>query len=495
MLAHHLLLIWVFLLFQLHYLYFQKLPNFFLAHQIGNLPYIVQELLFYLMGYREWLTLILLGASTAVALRWAGRIPKPVSPAVWMLALAVLAGFAVKESVIHWVTSTHVIHGPVERKAFKIHGFIPFLARQYAAYQSHGYPEPLPWPGKINAVQRTVQEAAPRPQDLQNVLIVQIESLDKWVVDRQVDGQDVMPRLRRLLSQSRRFPNFFSMHVTRSADAEVAAITSLLPQRYVATRARNLPQVPSLARVLSWHRYRTVAMHANVGGYYNRWNAYRWLGFDRFRDATSYTGDAAGNWKSKDREFFRQSWQHLMGLPEPFFAYLITIQGHAPFTYAEDTLAALNVPAGREGDYIREMHEIDQAIGFLLDELDRSGLAERSILLLYADHPSYLFEPGCIHRKCVPFLIRAPGLQPGVDPRPASHIDIAPTLLELLGIPEAPETFLGSSLLSPGNRKVLFRDGVSIHRDPATGDLALRQDASDQKYIRYSDAAFGGRAW
>lgn len=86
----------------------------------------------------------------------------------------------------------------------------------------------------------------------------------------------------------------------------------------------------------------------------------------------------------------------------------------------------------------------DDALGRVLDALDRLGLAENTIVLFTADHGDNLGSHGLV-QKCtpneeavrVPFLLRWPtGRLKGVNSaRVASLVDVAPTLLELANVP------------------------------------------------------------
>jgi choline-sulfatase len=84
--------------------------------------------------------------------------------------------------------------------------------------------------------------------------------------------------------------------------------------------------------------------------------------------------------------------------------------------------------------------------GELLDELDRSGLAENTYVLYTSDHGESLGEHGLFDKQtsyegsvAVPLLIRGPGIAPGqrID-APLGHVDLHPTLLEMgRAVPEA----------------------------------------------------------
>jgi len=88
---------------------------------------------------------------------------------------------------------------------------------------------------------------------------------------------------------------------------------------------------------------------------------------------------------------------------------------------------------------------VDQAIGRILDALDRSGMAEETIVVFTSDHGDLLGAHGGLQQKWynaydeathVPLLVRGPGISPvaGGIHLPTSHVDLIPTLMGLAGI-------------------------------------------------------------
>ena len=71
----------------------------------------------------------------------------------------------------------------------------------------------------------------------------------------------------------------------------------------------------------------------------------------------------------------------------------------------------------------------------------------------FASHASAIFDE--VMR--VPLIIRAPGLEPGLDARLAQHLDIAPSILRLLGLPIHP-SFQGIDLFhtSPDPKRSVY---------------------------------------
>ncbi len=96
--------------------------------------------------------------------------------------------------------------------------------------------------------------------------------------------------------------------------------------------------------------------------------------------------------------------------------------------------------------YDSEIVDVDAKVGLLLRELDLLGLNDRTIVVLVSDHGEGFGEHDYFWHGLVPYdetahvplLVRAPGRKPGVAGDVVSTIDVAPTLLELLGLPRAP---------------------------------------------------------
>lgn len=115
---------------------------------------------------------------------------------------------------------------------------------------------------------------------------------------------------------------------------------------------------------------------------------------------------------------------------------------------------------------------MDAQLGRLLDEFDRLGLAENTVIVLWGDHGWHLGDHGMWTKHTnyeqatrIPLLIIAPGVaKPGVTRQLAESADIYPTLAELAGLPkpEGPQPMDGLSLVP-----VLKDPSVRI-RDHAT---------------------------
>ncbi len=105
--------------------------------------------------------------------------------------------------------------------------------------------------------------------------------------------------------------------------------------------------------------------------------------------------------------------------------------------------------------YAAEVQGADDQLGRVLEYLERSGLAKNTALIASADHGEEMFETWVRYDHgfsmtegvfWVPLMVRAPGLAPERLAAPVELAQIAPTVLELLGL-ESPYPLSGRSLL------------------------------------------------
>ena len=92
--------------------------------------------------------------------------------------------------------------------------------------------------------------------------------------------------------------------------------------------------------------------------------------------------------------------------------------------------------------YLGLITQIDHCVGAILTKLDDLGLSDQTVTVLTSDHGDMMSGHGILGKTLmfeqsarVPYLIRKPGQRPTRCSQPISHIDFAPTMLELLGKP------------------------------------------------------------
>ena len=310
-----------------------------------------------------------------------------------------------------------------------------------------------------------------------NLVMVQMESVQAFVVDLDIGGAAVMPNLRRWAEEGLYFTEVTDQTGHgRSSDAELITQTSLLPMsgRAAAFRAAG-NHFTGLAGVLRDHGYHTVSAVPFDRSFWNRGVTHRAYGFETNWFAPDFQPGRVIGWGLGDRDFLAQMADRMAGLPRPFAVWMITLSLHHPFEGFPDDLEVLDVghwEGTPVGEYLHTMHYLDQALGDLENRLGDTGLLDHSVIVVWGDHDAgFEWTPeiaqlmgvtpdsaGWYRSQRVPLVIRTPGdlERVGRIDVPAGHIDVAPTVAALLGIDPAPIAWMGRNLLGePGDRPVV----------------------------------------
>ncbi|MGZ7445127.1 LTA synthase family protein [Paenibacillus sp. TH7-28] len=316
-----------------------------------------------------------------------------------------------------------------------------------------------------------------------NVIVIQAEAFMNFMIGKQIGGQEITPHFNRLLEDSLYYPKYY--HQTgqgRTSDADFSSHSSLhpLPVGSVAMRYPNhtydvLPQI-----LKEQGGYTAEAFHAYEGSFWNRNNMYQAMGYDRFFSKKDFTMNEPLGWSLGDKSFFRQSLARMAQEKQPFYNFLITLSSHHPYTLPADKkeLDTGEFEGTMFGDYLQSVHYVDAALGELVEGLKQAGLWDNTILYFYGDHDNSLTDKADYERflgrslseldmhqmmNQVPLLIHLPdGKLSGTDKRPAGQLDMAPSLLHLLGISSAPYYMMGNNLFAGAEteRLVVLRSGA-----------------------------------
>ncbi|GEM00480.1 Phosphoglycerol transferase MdoB [Halolactibacillus halophilus] len=364
-----------------------------------------------------------------------------------------------------------------------------------------------------------------------NVIFVWLESLQTFVINNELHGEEVTPFLNDLIDDSYYFENFY--HQTeqgKTSDSEFITETSLYPLPSGAvyfTHSENTYQ--SLPDLLGEAGYNSSVFHANNSSFWNRNVMYDNLGIDHFYDVEAYNVTDANQvgWGLKDKDFFKQSMKYLTSLEEPYYTRMITLTNHHPFTLDEEdaTLAPYDSNSKTLNHYFQTVRYLDESLELFFEELKASGEYEDSVIVLMGDHygisdfhdrstARYLEKEEItpydhIQLQRVPMYIHIPGEEGQVISDIAGQIDIKPTLLHLLGIDGSNEIGFGTNLFGENRKEfITLRDGSFIgddviytkdsFYDRSTGEVVETTDAllelkeRAQQELTYSDQLIYG---
>ncbi|WP_256760034.1 LTA synthase family protein [Cohnella sp. WQ 127256] len=313
-----------------------------------------------------------------------------------------------------------------------------------------------------------------------NVLVVQAEAFQEFVIGQSIQGEEITPNLNKLIGQSIYFPNFYHQTAQgRTSDADFLTSCSMHPlptgSAFIRFAGNEFDCAPSIVKN---EGYDATVHHSYDGSFWNRNNMYHNMDYDQFYSIKDYTIDEPIGWSLGDVSFFRQTIDQLKERNKsPFYALTITLSGHHPFKlpYSNQELDVGKMKGTILGDYVQAMHYVDSAVGSLIQDLKDEGLWEDTILLFYGDHDNSVYnwkmyeqlfdkpiaeiDKDRIVRK-VPFFIHLPNDEnAGVIDKAVGQIDTTPTIMHLLGIPMDKRYLMGISMLSEAPKSVVFRTG------------------------------------
>jgi len=167
----------------------------------------------------------------------------------------------------------------------------------------------------------------------------------------------------------------------------------------------------------------------------------------------------------------------------PFFAWAhyFDVHEHHQITPASDLRRAVHPGAGDvEHRYRAMLFAVDRSVGRLLDELEKKGLRDSTIIVFASDHgeslkedPRFLDTHGMVTYGPlvrIPIALRVPGVTPGHRVDPVTLVDLAPTLLALVGAPHAMGKLDGHDLVAA------LLDGPAELRPPVDRALVVHEE-------------------
>lgn len=337
----------------------------------------------------------------------------------------------------------------------------------------------------INEIQSKDQSDLFGIAEGKNLIFITVESLQNFVINGEVNGEEITPFLNSLTENKDTFyfENFYSQVAQgRTSDSEFLVENSLYPLSTGAvffTHGQN--EYNALPEQLKEKGYSTAVFHANNKSFWNRDQMYKSLGYDNFYAEESYeiTEDNSIGWGLKDKAFFEQSMKYLQLLEQPFYSKFITLTNHYPFELDEEdrTLEPYDSNSKTLNNYFPTVRYTDEAIEQFFNQLKDAGLYEDSIIVIMGDHfgisenhnkamSQYLGKDKItpydhIQLQRVPLFIHIPGLGEGkVMSKVSGQIDIKPTLLHLLGIETENDIYFGNDLFSEDRKEyIAFRNG------------------------------------
>lgn len=346
-----------------------------------------------------------------------------------------------------------------------------------------------------------------------NVIIIHLESFQQFLIGLKVNGKEVTPFLNSLYRDKHTlaYANFYhQVGLGRTSDAENMLETSTygISDGSLFTSLGSTNTFQAAPQILSQaDGYTSAVFHGNVGSFWNRNDVYKNMGYNYFFDQSYFsqqTGDSSG-YGLKDKLLFAESVKYLERMQQPFYAKFITVTNHTPFDLdsqdQDKSFKTTNTSDATINNYFMTAHYLDQALKEFFAYLKKTGLYDKSLIMIYGDHyglsneeyttlapvigadPNDWSSCNTAQMQKVPFMLHASNLKGGIKSEYAGEIDVLPTLLHLLGVSTKGYVQFGTDILSKQHKQiVVFRNGTIITpKYTIIGGKGIKGDVYDSK--------------
>lgn len=228
-----------------------------------------------------------------------------------------------------------------------------------------------------------------------NILIVQLESVQEFVVNKTINGKEITPNLNKFLNENIEFTNMHMQSYSSTADSEYTFVTSTYPMENGMSFSKYfLNTYDNIFEMFNRKDYYTSYMHGNVASFWNRGNVYSRMNLNDtvFLDKFEEQSEMISGYLS-DELFYKQAVEKIQNQDTPFMTFLVSSSSHTAFDLPGiiHKEQKINIDVGKYkdtffGNYLEAMNYADYAFGILIDELEQSELYDELGILVFGDH-------------------------------------------------------------------------------------------------------------
>ena len=287
-----------------------------------------------------------------------------------------------------------------------------------------------------DATNLTRDVSATRPERQLNVVLIVVESLSAKFLGAFGSPDGLTPNLDRLAGDGLLFTNLRATGTRTVRGLEAVSLSVPPTPGYSIVKRPNNSDLFSIGTVFRDHGYHARFFYGGNAFFDNMGAFFGGNGFDviDFGELTPDESEFANAWGAADEFVFRRvlreaNRSHEKG--ERFLSLMLTTSNHRPFTYPG---GRIDIPSGQSR--AGAVKYTDFAIGQFIDQARREPWFDDTVFVIVADHcassAGELDIP--VDQYHIPMVIYSPKHVPAqrVDTL-ASQMDLAPTLLELLG--------------------------------------------------------------
>ena len=333
-----------------------------------------------------------------------------------------------------------------------------------------------------------------------NVIIVQLESVQEFVINKTINGKEITPNLNKFISENIEFSNMFMQSYSTTADSEFSAVTSLYPMENGMSYSRYYSnKYDDIFTMFKNEGYDTSYMHGNYGYFWNRENVYKSFSVNHLELKNQFD-DISENIMGylSDELLYKQAVEKLKTYNMPFFSFIVSASSHTGFTLdgLEDR-GKISIDVGKYkstffGNYLESVNYADYAFGTFIEELKNADLYDDTVILIYGDHNGI----DMYNEEMLDFLeqvnpnindvdirlnyirvacsMKIPGIEGITIEKPVSKLDIKPTFEYLID---------GKAGVSLGTNMFARKDFISLNNER----IVTSRYYYDERWFRRSD--------
>lgn len=303
-----------------------------------------------------------------------------------------------------------------------------------------------------------------------NLIFITAEAFSSYAVD-----ENITPTLYKMANNGFVFTQFYNpIWGVSTSDGEYVACTGLIPKNGVWSFSRSSKNYLPFAMGNQFKNlgYVTKAYHNHTASYYDRKLSHPNMGYEFF--AIGRGLKIKETWPESDLEMMEVTLPQYID-KQPFHAYYMTISGHLQYNFGGNYIARKNKDFVKDltysdtsKAYLACQKELDLALEYLVEELEKGGMLDKTVFVLSADHYPYGLPKESIdelagHKVEDNFelykstlIIWKEGMKPVKVDKPCSSLDIIPTISNLFGLEYDSRLLMGRDILSDSPPLVIF---------------------------------------
>jgi phosphoglycerol transferase MdoB-like AlkP superfamily enzyme len=337
-----------------------------------------------------------------------------------------------------------------------------------------------------------------------NLIMITAEGFSPYAVHK-----ELTPTLYKLTNEGFIFNNFYTaLWQTSTSDGEYTAMTSLIPvgARSMYLSRKNLMPF-ALGNQFNCIGIESKAYHNHTYTYYERDKTHPNLGYDFKAKGNGLILDS-DVWPGSDLEMVRNTVDEYIQ-EEPFHIYYLTVSGHMNYTFVGNSMSFKNKDLVKDLPYSSDVRaylacqiEFDRALEELINRLSDAGIADKTVIAISADHYPYGWDREKLEELAGHeiesnfdiyrnhFILWNPGMtEKIIIDKPASSLDIIPTLSNLFGLKYDSRLLMGQDILSDSEPLVILSNRSfitdKVKYNSSTGEVInLTNEELAEDYVK-----------